>query len=208
MPDRDVKATRLESEVRGMKLKEEDADTDMNGDDSPPMVKEESSAPGSGVATPTALKRSSRSPIKMQSTVNSPAVKSDDQETIGGDVTLKLEPGKPPKLSRSVSHKVEKRPPQLFLEYEDKTAEATSTFDILPVCTYANKYLGTTEHALECDCSEEWGKQYPYFHHISTTVAHATLQIKSLSPIMPVEKTPTASTAPPKWSALVTAIVA
>ncbi|KAI7517432.1 hypothetical protein KC331_g21708, partial [Hortaea werneckii] len=23
-------------------------------------------------------------------------------------------------------------------------------------CTYANKYLGTTEHALECDCAEEW----------------------------------------------------
>lgn len=160
MTDRDPRPTRLESEVRGLKLKEEDADMDMDSDAAPAFVKDEVSAPSSGTATPTAVKRSSRSPIKMQSAADSPAVMSDEQETIGGDVTLKLEPGKPPKLSRSVSHKIEKRPPQLFLDYEDKTAEATTTFDVLPVCTYANKYLGTTEHALECDCSEEWGKQY------------------------------------------------
>lgn len=160
MSGRDATPARLESEVRDLRLKEEDTDTDMDSTAAPASVKDEASAPGSGVATPIALKRSSRSPTKMQSTNDSPAVKPDEQETIGGDVTLKLEPGKPPKLSRSVSHKVEKRPPQLFLESEDKTAEAVSTFELLPVCTYANKFLGTTEPALECDCSEEWGKQY------------------------------------------------
>lgn len=175
MADRDVKPARLESEVRDLKLKEEDADVDMDSDAAPASAKdEEVSAPGSGVATPTALKQSSRSPVKTQSAADSPAVSSDEQETIGGDVTLKLEPGKPPKLSRSVSHKVEKRPPQLFLDYEDKTAEAISTFDLLPVCTYANKYLGSTEHALECDCSEEWGKQYIHFFTQRSTVAHIT----------------------------------
>lgn len=173
MPDRDDKPARLESEVRDLKLKEEDVDMDMDND-APAFVKDEASAPGSGVATPIAVKRPSRSPTKTQSFANSPAVKSDEQEMIGGDVTLKMEPGKPLKLSRSVSHKIEKRPPQLFHDYEDATAEATSTFEILPVCTYANKYLGTTEHALECDCSEEWGKQYPYFHETFRTDAHIT----------------------------------
>lgn len=144
-------------------MKEEDTDADMDSDAPPAFVKDEASAPGSGAATPTAGKRPSRSPAKPQSAANSPAVKLDGQETIGGDVTLKLEPGKPPKLSRSVSHRVEKRPPQLYHDYEDKTPEATSSFELLKECTYANKYLGTTEHALECDCIEEWGKQILIF---------------------------------------------
>lgn len=165
MADREAESPRLESEVRDLQLKEEDIDTDMGSNAPPAFVKDEVSAPGSGVATPIALKRSSRSPTKTQSVSDSPTAKYDEQETIGGDVTLKLEPGKPPKLSRSVSHKIQKRPPQLFLESEDKTAEATSTFDLLSVCTYANKFLGTTEPALECDCTEEWGKQILIFSH-------------------------------------------
>ncbi|RMX77507.1 hypothetical protein D0868_16606, partial [Hortaea werneckii] len=79
-----------------------------------------------------------------------------DPETVGGEVTLKLEPGKPPKLARTTSRKVERRPPPLFFDHEDKTGEATSSFTVMSECTYANKYLGTTEHALECDCAEEW----------------------------------------------------
>ncbi|KAF2858488.1 SET domain-containing protein, partial [Piedraia hortae CBS 480.64] len=77
-------------------------------------------------------------------------------ETVGGEVTLKLEPGKPPKLARTTSHRVEKRAPALFLDYEDKTDEARQSFGVIAECTYAAKYLGTTESALECDCSEEW----------------------------------------------------
>ncbi|KAF2478571.1 hypothetical protein BDY17DRAFT_313879 [Neohortaea acidophila] len=75
---------------------------------------------------------------------------------VGGDIELKLEPGKPPKLQRKASQKVERRLPPLFFDYENKTAEATSAFTVLSECVYANKYLGTTEHALECDCAEEW----------------------------------------------------
>ena len=102
--------------------------------------------------------RPSRSPVKAETVDDSLKPKVKGEDTVGGDVILKLEPGEPPKLSRSKSHKVERRPPQLFDDYEDKTEEATSVFSVLTDCTYANKYMGSTEHALECDCSEEWGK--------------------------------------------------
>lgn len=166
MPDGHSRRSRLESEVREMKLEEEDMDEDMDTIAVAESVKRETSATasgkGSGSGTPLKVKSLSRSPIKRQSVAASPAPDSEeDEETIGGDVTVKMEPGKPPKLSRTTAHKVEKRPPQLFLDYEDKTAEASATFNILPECTYANKYLGTTEPALECDCVEEWGK-HPY----------------------------------------------
>lgn len=161
-----VKQEDVESLGR-MHLKEEADDDDMDMDTIAvaESVKQERSAPTSGAvtgsATPTNIKRQSRSPVKANGMTQSPAVKFEQQETVGGDVTLKLEPGKPPKLARTTSHKVEKRPPALFSDYEDKTKEATSVFNILTECTYANKYLGTTESALECDCAEEWGKS-PY----------------------------------------------
>ena len=104
------------------------------------------------------FKRPSRSPVKSQSVTQSPMPKVEKEELIGGDVTLKQEPGKAPKLSRSTSHKVEKRPPPLFTDYPDATADATKTFQVIPDCTYANKYLGSTDPALECDCAEEWGE--------------------------------------------------
>lgn len=154
-----TKHERLESEVRDMKLKEEDSDVDMDTV-APADSEDEASASASGAATPSGIKRQSRSPTKRQRFMDSPATKFEEEETIGGEVTLKLEPGKPPKLARSTSHKVEKRPAPLFFDYEDKTPEARKTFDILEQCTYANKYLGTTEHALECDCAEEWGKSF------------------------------------------------
>ncbi|CAK3809516.1 Histone-lysine N-methyltransferase, H3 lysine-36 specific [Lecanosticta acicola] len=149
-----------ETEVRDMQLKEEDTDLDMDNIAPVGAARREASTPGTGMVsasgTPRAAKRQSRSPVKRQTDADSPAVKSDQEEIIGGDVTLELEPGKPPKLARSTSHKVEKRPPQLFFDHEDKTTEASASFDVLPECTYANKFLGTTESALECDCAEEW----------------------------------------------------
>lgn len=141
-----------------MQLKEEDADVDMSAVPEMDTHEDEPSALPSRNGTPAGTKRQQSSPVKQQSTSEISSVKSEQEETIGGDVTLKMEPGKPPKLARSTSHKIEKRPPPLFHEYEDKTEEAKSSFDVLPECTYANKYLGTTETALECDCAEEWGK--------------------------------------------------
>ncbi|PYI22165.1 hypothetical protein BO99DRAFT_354298 [Aspergillus violaceofuscus CBS 115571] len=78
------------------------------------------------------------------------------EEKVGGDISVKLEPGQPPKLTRSSSQKVAARPPQLFLQLPDSTAQAQETFEVMDACTYANKYMGYTEHAMECDCAEEW----------------------------------------------------
>jgi len=103
-------------------------------------------------------------PRKNSSTPLSPAVKPDGEETVGGDITLKLEPGKPPKLARSSSKKIPTRAPQLFSNYDDATSEARRTFEVLPNCSYANKYLGTTDAAYECDCGEEWGKTTHIFN--------------------------------------------
>lgn len=169
--------------LRDMHLKEEgnDGDVDMDTVPDADLVKEERSpSTGGGVAdtgtgTPSSVKRQSRSPKKEDSLAQSPAVTGEQEDTIGGGVTLKLEAGKPPKLARTTSRKVEKRPPQLFLEYEDKTQEATSSFTVLPECTYANKHLGSTEHALECDCTEEWGKS-PH-HTFACQNIHAYITI-------------------------------
>lgn len=161
MAGSDRESALLEDDVQGLRLKKEEQDTDIQEiPNATSAVKRENASPGSQRdATPADLtsKKKSRSPIKMESAVQSPAVLS-EQTNVGGDVTIKQESGKPLKLSRSASHKVERRPPPLFLDWKDKTDEATSTFDILTSCTYANKYLGTTDAALECDCHEEWGK--------------------------------------------------
>lgn len=79
------------------------------------------------------------------------------EEMVGGDISLKLEPGKAPKLSRSASRKVTARPPQLFLHYADKTEEAASTFSVLDDCIYVPKFMGDFDPAIDCDCAEEWG---------------------------------------------------
>lgn len=163
----EVKQETVES-MRDMHLKEETDDGDVDMDTialaEPGKTERSTSANETGAATPTESKRLSRSPTKSNNMAQSPATKQEQEETVGGGVTLKLEPGKPPKLARTTSTKVERRPPALFNDYEDKTAEATSVFTVLPECTYANKHLGTTETALECDCAEEWGKWPSLLH--------------------------------------------
>ena len=149
-----------------LKEEEEDVDADMDNVAAKGEHSEDNASAAGGEdsdgSTPPTTKRSSRSPAKKHRSSESPAVKSEDEETVGGEVTLKLEPGKPPKLARTTSHKVEKRPPQLFTDHEDALSEALNYFEKLPECTYANKYLGSTEPALECDCAEEWGKLFKY----------------------------------------------
>ncbi|PWY70188.1 SET and WW domain protein [Aspergillus heteromorphus CBS 117.55] len=78
------------------------------------------------------------------------------EEKVGGDIIVKLEPGHPPKLTRSSSQKVVARPPQLFSQLPNSTGDAEATFELMDTCTYANKFMGYTEHAMECDCAEEW----------------------------------------------------
>lgn len=152
---------RLESEVREMHLKEEDRDVDDANMDTVPeagLKKERSMSVLANDDAHEDIMKASRSPAKSQSVAQSPASKSEQEDMVGGEVTLKQEPGKPPKLARSTSHKIEKRPPPMFNDYKDSTADATSTFQVITECTYANKSLGSTDPALECDCAEEWGK--------------------------------------------------
>jgi hypothetical protein len=101
---------------------------------------------------------SSRSPLppKKESSPNSDAP--DPMKENIGEIVLKQEPGQPPKLSRSSSQKVASRPPPLYTHLPDSTQDALATFEQIPGCIYANKYMGYTEHAMECDCAEEWGK--------------------------------------------------
>lgn len=108
---------------------------------------------------PTSTKSHSASPIKHDDTVSDvkPA-----QEVIGGEITLKTEPGKPPKLARKPSQKIVSKPPDLYSDWPDATKEATSVFEVIKDCTYANRNMGYTEPPLECDCSEEWGEWSQY----------------------------------------------
>jgi hypothetical protein len=148
----------LASEVRDMHLKEEDRDTDM---DTPAaaLKTERSASHDVEAGTPMSTKKSSQSPTELK---DAPLLvpKSEHEDMVGGDVTLKQELGKPPKLSRATSRKVERRPPPLFNDYKDSTSEAISTFQVMTECSYANKNLGSTDPALECDCAEEWGKSW------------------------------------------------
>lgn len=94
------------------------------------------------------------------------------RERLGGDIVVKQEPGQPPKLSRSSSQKVAARPPQLFSHLPDSTADALATFEQIDTCWYANKYMGYTEHAMECDCAEEWGMYSFLFALFTLLVLH------------------------------------
>ncbi|KAF2660755.1 hypothetical protein K491DRAFT_14788 [Lophiostoma macrostomum CBS 122681] len=154
----DRNTLQLGPELQDMKLEEAPPPVGEGGE-RPPRVKVEEA---DRVPTPLAIppkvnsRSTSRSPVKqLLSQTPSPGT-SEQEEVLGGDITLKMEPGKAPKLSRTASHKVVSRPPPLYLDLPDVTEEAKSMFAVLPECTYANKSLGTTEHALECDCSEEW----------------------------------------------------
>lgn len=108
-----------------------------------------------GLSAPTSL-----SPPKEESLdADSSTMKEDpDKEKVGGDILVKEEPGQPPKLSRSSSQKVVPRPPQLWSHLPDSTDDALATFEQIEACWYANKYMGYTEHAMACDCAEEWGE--------------------------------------------------
>ena len=105
---------------------------------------------------------SSQSTTNSRTMVETIAVKV-DPEKVNDHVSVKTEPPTPVKDVRLRSKKGVPRVAPLFDDLPDATFEATSFFQTLESCTYANKYLGYTEHAMECDCSEEWGTS----HHSS-----------------------------------------
>lgn len=125
--------------------------------DSEEPAKMERHSPINGNHLKNGARTSSRSPLpKKESSPNSDA--SDTMKENIGEIVLKQEPGQPLKLSRSSSQKVASRPPPLYTHLPDSTQDALATFEQIPGCIYANKYMGYTEHAMECDCAEEWGK--------------------------------------------------
>lgn len=153
------RSARLEPELRDMKL--EEGAIRATGEGVGVQMKAEDPSTPSAIPPRLKLSRSkSQSPMpKHDSEASSPA-DSTKEEFVGGEIVLKMEPGpggRALKLSRSASQKVVSRPPPLYLDLPDSTAEAKETFVVLPECTYSNKYIGTTDPALECDCSEEWG---------------------------------------------------
>ncbi|KAL8975539.1 MAG: hypothetical protein Q9197_000216 [Variospora fuerteventurae] len=115
--------------------------------------------PLGGDMSPSTVSRphSLQSPRKQgassqSSTVSTPK----NEEVIPSSVTLKQQPGQPPKLARSTSQKVISRTPPTFDDYQSRTDEAKGTFQVIPGCTYSSKAIGATDHAMDCECAEEW----------------------------------------------------
>lgn len=103
---------------------------------------------------------SSSSTVKSRATSASSIDKKDAGDRLD-DSVVKMETLPSLKPGRSGSQKAIPRSAPLFDHFEDATMEATRSFSLLDACTYANKFLGYTEHAMECDCNEEWGKSGP-----------------------------------------------
>lgn len=119
--------------------------------------------------TPNGTKRSPSSSSRQSGTqlpeTGTPKSEgTEHEEILGSEIALEIEPGKAPKLSRKSSQKVISRPPPLFDDLPNSTAEAVATFQVIRDCIYGSKYMGSSEHdALGCDCSEEWSKYtFPY----------------------------------------------
>ncbi|RII24839.1 hypothetical protein CUC08_Gglean011852 [Alternaria sp. MG1] len=153
----DQNTARLEPELREMKLEAATSDGAGESKDTSQVKVEVDDRAPTPLAIPPRLKTRSRTQSPMtKHEVDTPSPGSAREEIVGGDITLKMEPGKAPKLSRTASQKVVSRPPPLFLDLPDSTAAAKETFVVLSECTYANKTIGTTDPALECDCQEEY----------------------------------------------------
>lgn len=163
------KAARLEPEVRDMKLEPDTPAENGDADIKASVEEDENERPatsnGAAASPGQDVKSRTETPVKAERSSGSPGEGSEREEILGGDITLTMEPGKGPKLARTTSQKIISRPPPLFLDCEDKTLEAIGTFDVLESCTYGNKYMGSTEHALECDCAEEWGEASKFHCH-------------------------------------------
>lgn len=159
---RDIKPEGVDAALGEMKLEEGALPDDGQDTIAVNGAYEEAPTPGdykrSPSTTPGPVKSTSQSPIKKQSASQTP--KSEyDEEVISGDITVTVEPGKAPKLSRKSSQKVISRLAPLFDHLADATDEAISVFQLIKDCIYGSKYMGYSEHdALDCDCSEEWRK--------------------------------------------------
>ena len=145
----------IENGVEGLHLESADA-LGKSGKE----IKQEATSSNRSSSRDTSMNSSSQSPMKVELPTRSPSTGSGKhEEIVGGEVTVKLEPGHPPKLARSSSHKIISKPAPLFHHLPSKTEESKDSFQVLEQCSYTSKYIGSTEHgSMDCDCAEEWGK--------------------------------------------------
>ncbi len=141
---------------------EDDAKAAKSGRSKQAGWKEESGESQGSTPRDVKMESADPSPARRKSSTDSlDAPLAKREEVVGGEVLLKVEPGQPPKLSRTSSHKMMAGPVQLFGDAPDKTEEARSTFQVISACSYSSKYIGSSkvEEDLECDCTEEWGME-------------------------------------------------
>ncbi|KAH7418501.1 hypothetical protein BKA64DRAFT_200885 [Cadophora sp. MPI-SDFR-AT-0126] len=161
---RDPKPAAVDAALGEMKLQGDGSPEDQEDTIMVNGKQEESSTPSymkrSRSSTPAIKQSASQSPVKRESASQTPRSQDEDEEeeeTIGGDITVTVEPGKAPKLSRKSSQKVISRPPILYNDMPDSTEEASTVFQLIKDCIYGSKHMGSSEHdALDCDCSEQW----------------------------------------------------
>jgi [histone H3]-lysine36 N-trimethyltransferase len=158
--DSDIGEGRLEPELGGLHLEDGTSSAEIAATSRTSFFHRETNATLNNDGPTMPLKEESPdNNVFSNGTSNPPTLDAPKHEEIlGGEITLKVEPGKVPKLSRSHAQKVIAKPPELFSHLADSTEEAFKTFDVIEECSYVPKYMGETEAALECDCAEEWGK--------------------------------------------------
>ncbi|KIV99930.1 hypothetical protein, variant [Verruconis gallopava] len=130
--DIEKKEEQIESDVRDLKL---EGGTSSGDERTASVVKiERTSTPLTSKPSLSPLKRS-------QSRTQSPFKAENETQITTG---------------RTESIKIISRPPPLFNDEPDMYDEATSSFEVIEDCIYAAKWLGTTEHAMDCDCRENY----------------------------------------------------
>lgn len=205
--DRSTRHKALEDATEEMDLKNgQISGADRNSGGRFSSTKEEATItanPSRSMSSKSAQRSPAGLPKTSQSPIASDMSRSEHEEVVGGQITVKLEPGHPPKLARSSSQKIRTKPSLLFDDYPSRTKEAQSQFDVIQACIYGSKYMGSTEHGMDCDCTEEWGKlAYALHSTIYMFVCSSIVQIALRKPTQHVGRTQIASTVRQRSSVL------
>lgn len=115
-----------------------------------------STTPLSTTAKVKTQQSSSAATPRLNSETTDIAIRAENAPTNGHD-SAGMEPVQSKKSVRR-SKKPPARVAPLFNDLPDATEEANSGYQVIESCIYQNKYLGYTEHAMDCDCTEEWGE--------------------------------------------------
>lgn len=171
---RDVKSEAVDTALEGMKLEDEGisngAQDSFHGAKSEDAASTPRDFKKSRSGTPT-QKSTSKSSANSHSASQTPKSEYDeDEEDIGGDISVTVEPGKLPKLLRKSTMKVIARPPELYNDLPDCTDESTTVFQVIPECLYGSKSMGKSKSddddgPIDCDCSEERGELFNLIVH-------------------------------------------